>query len=229
MRCYGACVGRERTAHVCTYNIASWPLELHLNLDGVVHNKCARLTGGARTAYQGEQYDFMFEVPTDLASWKIKIKNAAFDNWAHEWQNNTWDCPALRSLLPDLRNHPGFLLANNRLDKQLARLRMNYVSLNGFLFRHGLAVHNYCEPCRATYNSMLIQSASHHLLNCPTYKHERASMFTTVNAILNRPTDSDVSLTDALYIVFPVGKQVYVKFWCCRSWQLLHMHRLYNF
>ena len=259
----------------------------HLDLDGVVHNKCFRLTGGARTAYQGElvaillalrfinslnlpplrkafiisdcqagiqaslkpardnflgttifdelqaspgitnlvwipshvgilgnhvadelanagaeQDEFMFEVPTDLTSWKIKIKNAAFDNWAHEWQNNSWDCPALRSLLPDLRNHPGFLLANNRLDKQLARLRMNYVSLNGFLFRHGLAVHNYCEPCRATYNSMLIQSASHHLLNCPTYKHERASMFTTVNAILNRPTDSDVSLTDLLC---PVG------------------------
>ena len=75
-----------------------------------------------------------------------------------------WDCPAFRLILPDLRKHPNFLLGNNRLDKQLARIRLDYVSLNGFLYRHGLAGHNHCEPCAALNGTRPKQSALHHLL-----------------------------------------------------------------
>ena len=142
---------------------------------------------------------FRYSVARDLASWrKYKIKSACFDYWCREWQNNIWDCPALRSLLPDLRCHPGFLLNNNRLDKQLARIRLDYVSLNGFLFRHGLSHHNYCDSCYFSSDSTIIQSAAHHLFHCPLFVQERGVLFSAVNSALNRPDNFPVTSEDLL-------------------------------
>ena len=57
---------------------------------------------------------------------------------------------------------------------------MGYVSLNGFLFRHGLAEHRYCEACDGI-DTETEQTVSHHFLVCPTYAEERAKMLTLVN------------------------------------------------
>ena len=108
-----------------------------------------------------------------MATWKAFIKETAFDYWARQWKNNKWDCPPLRKILPDLHDHPNFLLGNNRLDKQLARLRMDYVSLNDFLGRHRVngQTHRHCEPCDALYeDNKHRQTSEHHLLHCPIYR-----------------------------------------------------------
>jgi len=75
------------------------------------------------------QDTFSFDVPTDLAFWKSRIKGAAFEFWACEWNHNVCNCPSLHDILPALRHRPNFLLDNNRLDKQLARIRMDYIPL----------------------------------------------------------------------------------------------------
>ena len=127
-------------------------------------------------------------------------KTAAFDLWARQWKNNVWDCPALRKILPDLHDHPGFLLGINRLDKQLARIRMDYASLRGFLYRHKLSEHNFCDGCDAMYaDNKVVQSAEHHLLACPIYKHQRKELFKTVNIALGfAPSFDLLSLSDFL-------------------------------
>ena len=94
--------------------------------------------------------------------------------------------------------HPGFLLNNNRLDKQLARIRLDYVSLNGFLFRHGLSHHNYCDSCYFSSDSTIIQSAAHHLFHCPLFVQERGVLFSAVNSALNRPDNFPVTSEDLL-------------------------------
>ena len=85
-----------------------------------------------------------FNVPADLSAWKYRIKMAAFNYWAREWNCHTMRRSSLRysswsSLSPSGRKQ-GFLLGNNHLNKQLARIRMDYVSPNGFLFQHGLSL-----------------------------------------------------------------------------------------
>lgn len=139
----------------------------------------------ALASYGAEQDTFTFEVPTDLASWKSRIKCATSELWACEWDRNVWDCPSLHVILPDLRHHPNFLLGNNRLDKQLARIRMDYVSLNGFLFRHGLSAHNRCDGCFCLNGSSIKQSCSHVLLSCPIYADERKSMLSSIESTLH--------------------------------------------
>ena len=95
------------------------------------------------------------------------------------------DCPSLHDILPDLRHRPNFLLDNNRLDKQLARIRMDYISLNGFLHRHGLSDHSSCDGCFCLNGSSIIQSSSHVLLSCPIYAVERKSMLSSIESTLH--------------------------------------------
>ena len=144
------------------------------------------------------QDDYTFATPVDLQSWKLRIRKAAAEAWALEWENNKWDCPALRLILPDLRKHPNFLLGNNRLDKQLARIRLDYVSLNGFLYRHGLAGHNHCEPCAALNGAHPKQSALHHLLECPVFKHERDNLLAECRLALELLPWDNISTTKLL-------------------------------
>ena len=58
---------------------------------------------------------------------------------------------------------------------------MGYVSLNGFLFRHGLAAHKFCEACDGL-ETKTEQTVSHHFLHCGAYKQERTKMLTRINA-----------------------------------------------
>jgi ribonuclease HI len=126
------------------------------------------------------QDESTLDIPTDLASWKIRIKEAAFKQRKREWNHHVWDCPPLHEHVPALSKTQNFLLGCNRIDKQLARVRMGYVSLNGFLFRHGLAVHKYCEACDGL-DTKTEQTVSHHFLHCPTFAKQRAEMFARVN------------------------------------------------
>ena len=91
------------------------------------------------------------------------------------------------------------MLNNNRLDKQLARIRLNYVSLSGFLFRHGLSAHNHCEPCFAAHDVLTTQSALHHLLHCPVYDSDRKALFSAVSSALDRSDSHPVSSFDLLH------------------------------
>ena len=100
----------------------------------------------------------------------------------------------------DLNDHPGFLLGINRLDKQLARLQMDYYSLCGFLYRHGLSEHKFCDSCDFLYeDNKIVQSAEHHLLSCPLYKHQRKQLFRTVNNSLDfAPSYNHLDITHLL-------------------------------
>jgi DNA-directed RNA polymerase subunit M/transcription elongation factor TFIIS len=46
-------------------------------------------------------------------------------------------------------------------------------SLDGFLFRHGHAQHSHCDSCSALLSSLVAQSASHNLLDCPKKKNKK--------------------------------------------------------
>ncbi len=76
----------------------------------------------------------------------------------------------------------------NCLDKQLARIRMDYISLNGFLHRHGLSDHSSCNGCVCLNGSSIIQSSSHVLLSCPIYAGERKSMLSSIESLFTSPT-----------------------------------------
>ena len=78
----------------------------------------------------------------------------------------------------------------------MARIRLDYVSLNGFLFRHGLADRKHCDSCSAAQGFLVTQSASHHILACPTFVHERQVLLAAVNSALDRFNDHLVSATD---------------------------------
>ena len=137
----------------------------------------------------------------DLAFWYNYIDRAVRELWAKQWENNKWDSPALRKILPDLRDHPGFLLNNNRIDKQLARVRMDYVSLNGFCYRHKLLEleNGWCDKCTdAGEEELVIQSAEHHLLHCKAYATDRKVMTSEICAALDFCEDYDLDITDIL-------------------------------
>ena len=124
----------------------------HLGIDGnEVADELANL--GA------SQDDYVIALPYDLNYWKHRIKDAMMKNWAYFWKHDVWLCKSLHKLLPDLNKHPGFLLGNNRLDKQLAQIRMDYVSLNGFKKRHGLADVSSCDACLAMLDEKRVQSS----------------------------------------------------------------------
>ena len=97
--------------------------------------------------------------------------------------------------------HPGFLLGVNRINKQLARLRMNYISLNDFLGRHRVdgQTHRYCEPCYALLADHKVnQTSEHHLLDCKVYNRDRATLFKTVNSLPNYFPNYELSFADLL-------------------------------
>ncbi len=117
----------------------------------------------------------------------------------------------LHDILPDLRHRPNFLLGNNRLDKQLARIRMDYNSLNGFLHRRGLFDHSSCDGCFCLNGSSIIQSSSHVLLLCPIYAGERKSMLSSIESTLLANPDSllDLVPSSVTAVNFAVAEAIY--------------------
>ena len=90
---------------------------------------------------------------------------------------------------------------------------MDYVSLNGFLFRHGLSAHDRFDGCFCLNGSSIKQSCSHDLQSCPIYVDERMTMLSSVKSTLHHANPaslkdliipSSVSATD-----FAVAEAIY--------------------
>ena len=73
----------------------------------------------------------------------------------------------------------------------MARLRMNYCSLNDFLFRHKLAPTKYCTHCLSLSNNpKILETANHFLFDCPKYAHQRKRFYQSlkkINSKINPP------------------------------------------
>ena len=117
-------------------------------------------------------------IEKDYSYWKSILKERTMNIRALRHQNNVWDCPPLRNLLGRTGNS-NLIVGINELDKQMARLRTNYVSLNDFLFRHNLSDSKFCQYCRSNKGELSYpETASHYLLHCTKYSPQRQDLFT---------------------------------------------------
>ena len=149
-------------------------------------------------AAEGTELDRGYRAPRDTLFWKTTCKTAALKTWQTEWRLSD-HAPALRSLnvLPTHSIKRNFFLGDNDLDRQLARLRLGYHSLQDSLHRHHFSDSPACIPCSLSNPPSTPgtpQTLTHHMLTCPTYAPARQLLHDKTRHILSLNPTAPVTL-----------------------------------